>query len=572
MEDIIRRLVLENAVKYGGQAHGKAIFGALIKELPEAKDDVKATHELIAAIVHEVNKLAPSEQKTKLLALHPEFDNQESAKKQQRKEKAGELPELPDAKQGIVVTRMPPEPSKYNHLGHAMSFLINYLYAKKYAGKVILRFDDTNPEKASQEYVDAVHEDIINYLGATPDEIVYASEHMEKYYEIADRLVAENKAYVCACAQETVGVLRREQKECEHRNRSVTQNQELWSEMKQGSLPEGSVTLRLKIDMAHKNAVMRDPVIYRLSYASHYKVGTKYKVWPMYDFESAVEEGFNGTTHVMRSNEFDQRIELQHYIAEILGFPKPVYKHYGRYNVIGASTQGREIRALIESGDYIGWDDPRLVTLRALRRRGIVKDAFYELVKKVGLSKQQTNLDYSVIAAINRHLLDKQASRFFGIVNPVTVVVADIPQSLKEFSLALHPEAEKGARKLTACSEYYIEQADNDKIPIGHVVRFMDALNIRKIAETEFVFVSESYDDFLAIAPSERAHLIHFVPKDGSEVFAEIFMPDTKTLPIIAELTIRSLAVGDVVQFERFAFCRLDSKENDTLTFWFTHD
>jgi len=572
MEDIIRRLVLENAVRYGGRAHTKAIFGALIKEAPQAKEDIAATQQLINTIVHEVNNLAPSEQKTKLLVLHPEFDNQQSAKKQERKEKAGELPELPGAEQGKVVTRMPPEPSKYNHLGHAMSFLINYLYAKKYDGKVILRFDDTNPEKASQEYVDAVHEDIINYLGASPDEILYASEHMDNYYEIADKLVIENKAYVCECMQESIGALRREQKECAHRNRSVAENQDLWNKMKQGVLVEGSVTLRLKIDMTHKNAVMRDPVIYRLSYASHYKVGRKYNVWPMYDFESAVEEGFNGTTHVLRSNEFDQRIELQHYIAQLLGFPKPVYKHYGRYNVIGATTQGREIRALIESGDYIGWDDPRLVTLRALRRRGIVKDAFYELVKKVGLSKQQTNLDYSVIAAINRNLLDKQASRFFGIIDPVTIVVADIPESLEEFSLALHPEAEKGARKLTASNEYYIEKIDNDKIPIGHVVRCMDAMNIRKIAETEFVFVSESYDDFLAIAPSERAHLIHFVPKDCNEVFAEIFMPDTKTVPIVAESSILSLNVGDVVQFERFAFCRLDSKEHKTLTFWYAHD
>ncbi len=573
MEDIIRKLALENAVKYGGQANPKALVGALMKEAPQAKDDMKSTMDLINKVVEEVNGFAANEQKAKLLELNPDYEKQKQEQKKERKEKAGELPELPNAEQGKVVTRIPPEPSKYNHLGHAASFLINYMYAKKYEGKVILRFEDTNPEKETQEFVDAMTSDVLEYLAISPDETVFASDHMEKYYEIAEQFIDESHAYVCHCPQETIAILRRENKDCEHRNRSVEENKTLWSEMKAGTLVEGTAVLRLKIDMQHKNAVMRDPVIYRLSYMSHYRQGDKYKVWPMYDFENAVEEGLCGVTHVLRSNEFDQRIELQHYISELLGFPKPEYKHYGRYNVTGATTQGREIRALIETGDYIGWDDPRLITLRALKRRGIVKEAYYELVKKIGLSKSKTNLDFSVIAAVNRSLLDESASRFFAVTRPIEIQVADIPKELKEFSLSYHPHKEKGERKLAVTENYFIEKKDNDGIPIGHIVRFMDAMNVKKISENEFVFVSRSYEEFLATGAEEKAGLIHFIPKDGNEVHAEIFMPDTKTLPVICEPNINKLNVDDVIQFERLAFCRLDKKdENKKPVFWFTHD
>ncbi len=572
MDEIIRRLALENALKYKGSANPKAIIGALIKEVPKAKDDMKATLARITKIVDEINALTPEKQQALLLTLNPNYEKNIQEKRRERKEKAGELPDLPNAQKGNVITRMPPEPSKYTHLGHAASFLINYLYAKKYDGKVILRFDDTNPEKESQEFVDAVYQDIIEYIGAKPDKIVFASDHMKQYYEIAEKLIADGKAYVCNCAQETIGKLRREQKNCEHRNRSVKENLSLWDEMKQGIPDEGSAVLRLKIDMQHKNAVMRDPVLYRLSYTPHYKVKDKYKVWPMYDFESVVEEGLNNTTHVLRSNEFDQRIELQHYIAKLLGFPEIVYKHYGRYNVIGATSKGREIRELIESGEYIGWDDPRLITLRALKRRGIVKEAYYELVKRIGLSKNQTNLDFSVIAAVNRSLLDKSAKRFFAISNPVVVSVAQIPSSLKEFQLAYHPSGEKGERKLSVTEKYYIEKKDNDAIPTDTVVRFMDSMNVRKISEDEFVFVSESYEDFIAFASDEKAGLIHFVPQDGNEIFAEVFMPDTSTLPLVCESNVSKIAIDDVVQFERFAFCRLDANDGEKPIFWFTHN
>ncbi|MDD3175529.1 MAG: glutamate--tRNA ligase, partial [Candidatus Nanoarchaeia archaeon] len=441
---------------------------------------------------------------------------------------------------------------------------------KKYDGKVIFRFDDTNPEKSTQEYVDSAKEDVLNYLDIKPDELLFASEHMEKYYQYAEKLVNENQAYVCSCPQEKMSDGRRNGTNCIHRNQTLEENKLFWQQMKEGKFKEGEVVLRLKIDMQHKNAVMRDPVIYRLAYASHYKVGTKYKVWPMYDFESTIEEGLCNITHVMRSNEFDSRIELQKYIAKLFNFPEIEYIHYGRYNVVGATTQGREIRELIQTGNYIGWDDPRLVTLRALKRRGIVKEAYYELAQKIGLSKTQTNLDFSSIAAINRALLDKTAKRFFGVVNPVLIKINNFPTELIKINLKHHPEQEEKNRTLDLTNEFYVEKEDLVKIEDGQIFRLMDCINVKMISETEFEYHSKTIDEFKS-SPN-KSSLIHYVPKNGKELHAEILMDDISIKEIVCEQSLENLKIDEVVQFERLFFCRLDQIEEDgTRIFWFTH-
>ena len=574
ISEIIRNTItertLENALKFKGKANPKAIIGSIIKNHPEVKQNMGELQEAIQEIVAEVNSKTIEEQRKALLDINPDFEKEKAIEKQDRKEKRSQLPELPNAEEGKVVTRIPPEPSKYNHLGHAMSFLINYLYAKKYSGKAILRFDDTNPEKESQEFVDAVYEDIINFLEIKPSEIKFASDNMDKYYSFAEQLIKEGKAYVCSCKQETIKENRRNKKSCEHRTQDIDTNEQLWGDMKRGIVKEGSLVLRLKIDMEHKNAVMRDPIIYRLSYSPHYKTGTKYKVWPMYDFETSIEEGLCGVTHVLRSNEFDQRIELQNYIANLFGFPPVTYKHYGRYNVIGATTQGREIRALIESGDYIGWDDPRLVTIRALRRRGILKEAFYELAQKIGLSKQATNIDFSMIASVNRALLDRESKRLFGIRNPVIITIKNMPEDLTKFKLSYHPENDKGERVLKATEEYYIEKEDNDSTPIGSVIRLKDAMNIIKIDDNNYEFAGLTIEEFKT--KDKKGSIIQFVPKDGEEVEVELLMPDTSIKKIVCESNVRELEEGEVIQFERFAFCRLDKKDKNKITFWYSHE
>lgn len=559
LESTIRKYALANAIKFNGKANPGAVIGKIMGEFPDAKADMKGTSQKINAIISEVNSMGVDAQLKELEKTAPEL-----LEKKEKEEQRG-LPELKNAVKGKVVTRIPPEPSKYNHLGHAISFLINYIYAKKYEGKCIMRFDDTNPEKESQEYVDAMKEDVLEYLDIKPDEVIFASDHMDKYYEYAEKLINDGQAYICFCEQADISKARREMTDCVHRNKPVEEEKKLWQELKDGKVEEGKCTLRLKIDMQHKNAVMRDPVIYRSCYAPHYRQGTKYKVWPMYDFETAIEEGLIGVTHVLRSNEFDSRIELHKYIASLFGFPDVEYKHYGRFSVPGATTKGREIRDLIESGDYIGWDDPRLVTLRALKRRGIVKESYYELAVVAGLSKQETNLDYSVIAAINRQILDKTSDRFFFIDHPVEIKIKGTPT--KEVKLNLHGDKKDHSRLFHINEDFIVAREDFDALKDGELYRLMDCINFKK-ENDQFIFVSEDVETF----KKSGKKIIHWLPND-EKIECEMMMSDAKITKGFCEKNVLNVKEHAVVQFERFGFCRLDKKEKDNskLTFWFGH-
>ncbi|MBR9702430.1 hypothetical protein GOV10_00195, partial [Candidatus Woesearchaeota archaeon] len=458
-------------------------------------------------------------------------------------------------------------------LGHAMSFLINYLYAKKYEGKCILRFDDTNPEKESQEFVDAMEQDVIEYLDIKPDQVIFASDYMPRFYQAAADLIKEDKAYSCSCKSEDISKARRDMKECACRKKSVKVVEDDWVAMVTGNVKVGAFSLRLKIDMQHKNAVMRDPVIMRICETKHYRQGDEYKVWPMYDFENALMDGWLNMSHVLRSNEFDTRIELHDYIKSLFGLVKCEFIHYGRYNVTGMTTQGREIREKIDSGEMIGWDDPRLLTLRALKRRGIMKDAYYQLVKQIGLSKTQTNLDFGVIAAINRRILDEEANRYFFVEEPVEISVKDWPQELNSVELKLHPHKNRGGRPLKIDGTFFIGKKDFDKVTDGKVVRLIDTANIRYDKEAKsFVFHSLSVDDFKKLAKDEKNGFIHFLPKNEKLVSARVFLPDATYVEGLCEPSITQIKEGTHLQFERVCFARLDAIEKGVYTFWFAHE
>ncbi|MGM5488257.1 MAG: glutamate--tRNA ligase [Nanobdellota archaeon] len=559
MEERIRILALENAVKFKGTANPGSIIGKLLSDSPELKSEMKTLSGTINKIVTEVNAMSPEEQEHQLLELKPDFYDQQQQEKAERQKKRNMLPPLKNAAEGAVITRMPPEPSKYNHVGHALSFLINYLYAHMYKGRCVLRLDDTNPEMARQEYVDAIFEDVVDYLGLRPDTIVYASDYMETYYEFAEQLIQKGSAYTCSCTQETMSEGRRGMKACGHRDKAPETILSEWKQMKQGKLQDH--VLRLKEDMTHKNAVMRDPTIYRVCTTPHYRQKDTYHVWPLYDFETAVQDGMNKVTHIIRSNEFDSRIELHNRIFSLLGFAEPEFKQYGRFNIQGATTKGREIRALIESGDYIGWDDPRLVTLRALRRRGIVKETFFELVKKSGLSKQQTNIDYSMLAAINRAILDETAKRLFFIEDPVKI---ETTAPVIEAHLKLQPQDTTAKRVIRTKGTYLIERKDYEAIQEGEVVRLMDCVNLVK--EGQLRYQSSEYEDF------DGKRVLHWISPVEEQVEVEILMPDLTVKKGISEHMTKTLQPGEVIQFERFGFCRLDEIKDGVYHFWYSHD
>ncbi len=547
----IRFFALENAQKFNGKANPGAVIGKVLAEHPELKQDMKSISKKINEVIAEVNSLTVEKQKE-------EFEKSEKLEKPVKEEIKG-LPPLPNAEKGKVVTRIPPEPSKYSHLGHALSFLINYTYAKMYDGKCIVRFEDTNPEKSSYEFADAILEDI-EYIGIKPDVVKFVSDDMPMFYDLAEKLIKRKKAYVCFCSQEVMKEHRENEKECGCRKNSEEKNLSEWKKMISGEYSEGTSTLRLMADMASQNAVMRDPVLFRINKEEHFRQGKKYAAWPMYDFENSVEDSVGGVTHILRSSEFgSMRIELQEFIKESLDLPKQEVIQYGRFNIKGATTQGREIRELISSGKVSGWDDPSLVTLKALKRRGIMPQTFYELMLQMKLSANTgKNIDWSMIESINRSILDPVVNRYFFINDPVEIEVKGAPD--QEIRLNLHPDhPEKGFRHYKTKEKFYVSKEDHDKFK--GIIRLMDCLNLENGK-----FHSIEYEKF----KGKGNLIIQWLPKQHDLIKVEVRMPDNTRITGLSEPMLKELKTGDIVQFQRFGFCRLDEK-GEVYRFWFTN-
>ncbi|MFA5559676.1 MAG: glutamate--tRNA ligase family protein, partial [Methanofastidiosum sp.] len=315
MSEDLHKLALKyaliNALQYGGTPNSKAVTGKIMAELPEVRKQAKDVILAVEDAINQISKMSNKDIENKLKEVYPEHFSE----KPKEKEAPKVLPPLEGAVMGEVVTRLPPEPNGYPHIGHGMSFYFNYYYAKKYDGKVILRFDDTNPKKEKLEYYDAIKQDL-KWLKITWNEERNMSDDMQLYYKYALDLINMGKAYVCNCDSEYISKLRYDSKDCPCISNSVQDNLSLWKEME--TAEEGKYSLRLRGDMASKNTVMRDPTMMRVVDHPHPIQGDKYRIWPVYDFACAIEDSVLGITHVLRSNEFALRIELQDYIRGLL--------------------------------------------------------------------------------------------------------------------------------------------------------------------------------------------------------------------------------------------------------------
>lgn len=557
----IRKFALHNAVKYGGKANPGAIVGKLLGQDPSLKDQMKTLGKDIAMVIKEVNAMKPEAQLKELQQIAPELLEEKKVE-----EKPRELPELPNAVEGKVVTRMPPEPSKYPHVGHALAFLVSYKFAQKYNGKCLLRFEDTNPEKSTQEFLDNIRDDI-KWLGLKPSEEIIMSDKMDQFYLAGEELIRGNHAYACFCNQEIMRDLRFKGIACAHRTSSPAENLKVWKDILAKKYKEGEVAIRFKGDMSSKNGVMRDPVLYRIDTHPHYSKKDKYVLWPLYDMASVVMEEENGVTHVMRSAEFVLRAELHNHIRKCLGYRDLNIFEFGRFNVIGATTQGREIRELIESGKMIGWDDPRLVTLKALRRRGILPETLHELVMEVGLKKDQANIDWTMIASINRKIIDPKVNRYFFVADPVQIKIAGTPQ--RTCKLNVHPEhADRGTRTLISQDSFFIAKTDADELKEKKLYRLMECCNFEKTKDG-FVFHSQDVAEYKQRGEKNMHWLPAEHPHDLAQV--EVLMPDATIVKGYGEADVKKLKVNDVIQFERFGFCRVDKVEKNKVYFWYTH-
>jgi len=365
---------------------------------------------------------------------------------------------------GRVHTRFPPEPNGYLHIGHAKSICLNYGIAKNYNGKFNLRFDDTNPEKEEQEYVDSIVEDV-KWLGADfEDRILYASDYFEQMYEYAVQLIKKGKAYVCDLSadeiRETRGTLTEPGKESPYRNRTIEENLDLFERMRKGEFPNGSKTLRAKIDMASPNFNMRDPIMYRIVHAEHHRQGNKWCIYPTYDWAHGLEDSIEGITHSICTLEFENHRPLYDWFLDELGIYHPQQIEFARLNLSYTVMSKRKLLQLVKENYVDGWDDPRMPTISGYRRRGYTPEAIRNFAEIIGVAKRDALTDISLLEFAIRDDLNKRAKRVMAVFNPLKVVLTNVNEEEYLDAINNPEDPNAGTRKIKFTKEIFIEQSD----------------------------------------------------------------------------------------------------------------
>lgn len=387
--------------------------------------------------------------------------------------------------QGRVHTRFPPEPNGYLHIGHAKAICINFGIARDYNGKCNLRFDDTNPTKEEVEYVESIKEDI-HWLGFDwADREYFASDYFEQFYEWAIQLIKDGKAYVCDLNADEIreyrGTLTEPGKDSPYRNRPVEENLDLFERMRQGEFPDGTRTLRAKIDMASPNLNMRDPVMYRILHATHHRTGDKWCIYPTYDWAHGSEDSIEKITHSLCSLEFEIHRPLYDWFLENLGVYRPQQIEFARLNLTYTVMSKRKLLRLVKEGYVRGWDDPRMPTISGLRRRGFTPESLRDFSDRIGVAKADSVVDVALLEHCVREDLNKHAARVMGVLNPLKVVIENYPDDLtEEMDAVNNPEDESmGKRKVPFSKVIYIEQDDFREDPPKKFFRLAPGKEVR---------------------------------------------------------------------------------------------
>jgi glutamyl-tRNA synthetase len=561
--DTAKKYALQNAVNFNGKANPKAVIGKVIAELKSDGFSPKEIIPQVNSIIQQINQLTVEQQTKELEEIAPELLVKE------KKERDFSLPSLPNAETGAVVTRFPPEPNGFLHIGHAKASIVDFEYAKMYDGKFILRFDDTNPENADVKFYDAQKEDL-RWLGISWDEEYNTSSNLEKHYKLAEKLIKDGNAYVCQCSVDIIKECRFDGRECDHRIISPGESLDRWKEMKSGGI--NNAILRLKGDMCCANTAMRDPTLFRIIEKTHPLQGDKYRAWPTYDFAGAVEDSISGVTHPFRTKEYELRDECYYKLLDLLDLRKPTLMEFARLNIEGMPVSKRKIKPLIENGLVSGFDDIRLPTLRGLKKRGILPAAIKQFVLSQGISKVESTVTFGLVESENRKLLDPISKRYFFVENPVKLTVKGAPNKTKE--LSLHPtDTSIGARKVSTNDTFHISKSDFDQLEPGDIFRLKDLYNVK---------VLEKHPNFLGEFAGENliSNTLKLQWTTNNFVEMKVFVPsllfidelyNAKSLQTVkgfAEEAVKSVKTGEIVQFERFGFVRIENKKGDIVGYF----
>ncbi len=545
-EDDIRRIALINAYQHDGKADVKSVMGKVMAEIADLRRDPKAAKDLVTRIVDEVNAMSPAEIKEIVESRYS------SSIKKEKKPEDHRLPDL-EGVDGPVVMRMAPSPSGPLHVGHTRMAILNDEYVKRYGGELILRIEDTNPKNIDPEAYHMIPEDL-QWLGVNVTKTVIQSDRFDLYYEEAKKLIMNGHMYICTCPREEFKKKKLESIPCKDRDNPPEKNMDLFEKMLDGTINEGEAVAVVKTDLNHPNPSVRDWIAFRIINAVHPRVGDRYRVYPMMSFSVAIDDHYLGLTHVLRGKDQLTNTDKQRYIFEYNGWKRPYYYHYGMIKFPGLKLKTSLMKKGILSGQYDGWSDVRLGTVRAFARRGYQPETFRRYWINSGLREIDAIFSIEIFDSINREIVDPKSYRFSFVKNPVKVVIDNMPRIKSK--LPLHPtHPEYGFREYEVEGAVYLSESDLTKMDEGERIRLKDLCYIRKKGDRI------SYD---GLDMTEKTKIINWCP-DGSRDFS-VLRPDGS----IDRGLIEPMSAGyrGIAQLERYGYVNI--ADSDSVAY-FTH-
>ncbi len=601
LANTVKLISLKNAIDFNNNIKPEVVISKTFTYAKDSKKNIKDIIPEIRKIISELSLLSLNEKKTLYDQIIQESNhflknqdadiaqpilkndgnnnkNQMPEKKSPDNQQSFELPQLIGVEYGNVITRFPPEPNGYPHIGHAKAAIIDEEYARMYNGKLILRFDDTNPVKEKLEYYEAIAEGL-EWLNVKPSIVKNTSDDMGILYEYGRKLIQKNCSFVCECNPELIKVNRSNGIFCNCRLNKVDHNLSKFENMISGEYRQNECIVRYRGDMNSLNTAMRDPTLFRIIEGYHPKLGNKYALWPTYDFAAPIEDSLDGVTHAFRTKEYELRNELYFAILSDLDLRQPNLIEFSRLEFEGIPVSKRKITPLIEKGIIQRWDDPRLPTLMGLKRRGIQPEAIRKFVLSLSITLSETKPSIEILESFNRKIIDPKSIRLFFVKDPIELHIDKLDVDFIE--IKNHPTLEMGKRIVEVEKIIYIPNDDALKLKVGDSVRLMELCNIE--------IVSNGVSDEMGTGKkviaaknignkvSHNVQKIQWVSKKGSVDFKIL-----KPMPLykgdaynennlivnkgLAESFISKLQIGTVIQFVRYGFCKIDDSSSAIFT------
>ncbi len=576
MKETVRKYTLVNAIRHKGKAEGKSVLSKILTEKSEYKFHIKIFINLVNTTVEDVNSISIEQQKKEVSKKYPNLltiNHKETKKKT--------LPPLPNAiKYKKIVTRFSPNPDCVLHIGSLRAALLSDEYAKMYRGTFILRFEDTDPrlKKSSLEFYEAIREDL-NWLGCQWSEEFIQSNRICIYYDYASKLIEVNGAYVCICKREDSKTKLLKGLSCPCRLQSKSKNLERWNSMLDGGFQEGEAVLRVKTDLKHSNPAIRDWPAFRIINPfvnKHPRVGSKYRVWPLYNFACGVDDHLMNITHIIRGKEHITNATKQSYLYGYFGWQYPESIHYGRLRMEDTDLSKSKILLKVITKEVDGFDDPRLPTLKALRRRGISPETLRDLIIEIGPKPVDANLSWENIYAHNRRILEPKSRRYFYVEDPILLKVTGIKKAITT-KIPFHPsQPTMGERiiKITPKPENYvlllISSRDRELIQSSESFRLIGLFNATyKKIEKDTMIASFESRQYKATG-NRKIPLVQWVNEE-SNIDVKITLPSAVVSKGKGERELLNTSVGDTIQFIRFGFTRVDKIADTKIDLFYTH-